>query len=164
MSADKDQKQTKPRVTGRPLEYTPVIGDAICERLCDGESLRKICEDESMPARSTVFRWLSIVTAFSDQYARAREAQADALFDDMLLIADTPMLGEKVKELPGGKKEKTSGDMIEHRKLQVETRKWIAGKLRPKKYGDRTQMQLTGPDGEDGTPTAIQVTIVDPKR
>ncbi|MGU3399158.1 terminase small subunit protein [Brucellaceae bacterium D45D] len=164
MASDKEKKADSSHTTGRPLEYSQAIGDAICERLCDGESLRKICEDENMPARSTVFRWLSLVTAFSDQYAHAREAQADAIFDDMLLIADTPVAGEKVKELPGGKKEITTGDMIEHRKLQVETRKWIAGKLRPKKYGDRTQMQLTGPDDGDGTPTAIQVTIVDPKR
>ncbi|HWT63349.1 MAG TPA: terminase small subunit protein [Ochrobactrum sp.] len=144
--------------------FSQEMADAICERIADGDSLRTICADERFPARSTVFKWLSQHEAFADQYAHAREAQADAIFDDMLNIADTPVEGEKTKVTSDGKIETTTGDMIEHRRLQVETRKWMAGKLRPKKYGDRTQMQLTGPDGDDGAPTAIQVTIVDPKR
>lgn len=131
-------------VTGRPTDYSQDIADMICERLADGESLRSICEADDLPARSTVFRWLSLHPEFQDQYARAREAQADAIFDEMIDIADNPLIGEKTKTLPDGKKETTTGDMIEHRRLQVETRKWMAGKLRPKKYSDKLDLNVSG--------------------
>lgn len=127
--------------TGRPTDYNEAIADAICERIADGESLRSICDDPEMPARSTVFKWLSRHTAFADQYARAREAQADAIFDDILSIADTPVIGEKTKTDSEGKTETTTADMIEHRRLQVDARKWMAGKLRPKKYGDKLDVE-----------------------
>lgn len=117
------------------------MGDVICERLSDGESLRSICAADNMPNRATVFRWLTKNTEFSDQYARAREAQADAIFDDILMIADTMQMGKKVKRMPGGKLETVTGDMIEHRRLQVDARKWMAGKLRPKKYGDKIDVE-----------------------
>ncbi len=141
MEIEQDQK------TGRPTDYSQDIADMICERLAGGESLRSICGNETFPARSTVFRWLSLHPEFQDQYARAREAQADAIFDEMIDIADNPLIGEKTKTLPDGKKETTTGDMIEHRRLQVETRKWMAGKLRPKKYGDKVVNEHSGPDG-----------------
>lgn len=132
------------QTVGRPTDYSQDIADLICERLADGESLRSICADKSFPARSTVFRWLSLQPEFSDQYTRAREAQADAIFDEMIDIADNPLIGEKTKTLPDGKKETTTGDMIEHRRLQVETRKWMAGKLRPKKYSDKLDLNVSG--------------------
>jgi hypothetical protein len=132
---------------GRPSSYTPALADLICERLANGESLRAICTDAGMPAKSTVFKWLCENKAFSDQYARARETQADSLFDDILTIADTPVVGEKRKTLPDGKVEVSTGDMIEHRRLQVDARKWMAGKLAPKKYGEKITQEVTGADG-----------------
>ncbi|WP_395449387.1 hypothetical protein ACHMW7_05805 [Aminobacter sp. UC22_36] len=45
--------------------------------------------------------------SFADQYARAREAQADALFDDILDIADTTQIGVKTKEAADGSIETT---------------------------------------------------------
>lgn len=138
----------KPKPTGRPSSFTQETAVTICARLADGESLRSICEGEGLPTKTTVMRWLADdrYTAFRDQYARAREMQADALFDDILHIADTPLIGTKTKTTSDGKTEVSEGDMIEHRRLQVDARKWMAGKLQPKKYGEKTQ--LTGADGE----------------
>lgn len=120
-------------------KFSEELADRICERLADGESLRSICADEEMPDKSTVFRWLAANETFRDQYARAREAQADTLFDEILHIADTPQMGEKT-EVSDGKIKVVSGDMIDHRRLQVDARKWMAGKLRPKKYGERLEL------------------------
>ena len=128
----------------RASDYSDEKADAICERLADGESLRSICRDDDMPDKATVLRWLGVHEAFRDQYARAREMQADALFDEALDIADTPVEGVKTKTTSDGKLEETRGDMIEHRRLQVETRKWMVGKLAPKKYGDKVQNEHTG--------------------
>jgi hypothetical protein len=32
-------------------------------------------------------------------------------------------------------------------RLRVDARKWVAAKLLPKKYGDRIQQEVSGPDG-----------------
>lgn len=106
--------------------YSVVIADAICERLAEGESLRAICSDNSMPCKAAVFRWLSERPEFADQYARAREEQAEALADELVAIADGPV-GEDSAVL-------TARD-----RLRVDARKWVASKLKPKKYGDRIQ-------------------------
>jgi hypothetical protein len=128
----------------RQTTYSDKVADMICTRIAEGESLRAICRDEGSPSMSMVFRWLNDNAAFREQYARAREAQADAIFDEMLDIANTPMIGEKTKVGSDGKTETTSGDMIEHRRLQIETRKWMASKLQPKKYGDKLDLNVDG--------------------
>ena len=152
--------------TGRPTKFSQALADAICERIADGDSLRTICDEEGFPARSTVFKWLSENKAFSDQYARAREEQADALFDEILSIADDGRNDWMERHNNDGEAIgwRENGEALRRSQLRVDARKWMAGKLRPKRYGDRTQMELTGPQGEDGEPTAIQFTIVDPKR
>ena len=142
---------------GRPSEFTQETADIICERIADGESLRAICSEDEMPNKATIFRWLAANESFSDQYARARETQADSLFDEILTIADTPMEGTKTKVTANGT-EITTGDMIEHRRLQVDARKWMAGKLRPKKYGEKITQELTGADGAALVPV-LNVTI-----
>ena len=139
----------------RPSAFTQKIGDLICEQLSDGISLREICSAANMPNRSTVFRWLAANALFRDQYARAREAQADAIFDEILHIADTPQTGQKTVSKATGM-EVTEADMIEHRRLQVDARKWIAGKLAPKKYGEKLDV---GIGGIEGAP-AVKINIV----
>ena len=122
---------------GRPSDYTPEIAAEICHRLAQGNSLRSICRADDMPSERAVFNWLQKHDEFVQQYARAREAQADTLADEILDISNTPILGVKTKIGKDGV-ETTEGDMIEHRRLQVDARKWLAGKLAPKKYGDKT--------------------------
>jgi len=123
----------------RPSTYTPELADLICEQIADGKSLRSICAAEGMPGKSTVFRWLAENEAFRDQYARAREAQADALADDILDIADYSARDTYTDE---NGNERTNTEVVARSRLRVDARKWIAAKLKPKVYGDRTE--LTG--------------------
>jgi len=135
---------------GRPSIFTQEIADAICDKLADGESLRKICLADDMPGKATVFRWLATDKTFQDQYARAREAQADTLADEILDIADdgsNDFMGDD---------EKYNGDAVQRSRLRVDARKWLAGKLRPKVYGDKT---LIGSDPENPLPTGFAVTF-----
>jgi hypothetical protein len=90
-------KPRKRRPVGRPSLFTTELGDEICNRIADGESLRAICEDAEMPHKATVFRWLSTEQHkdFRNQYIRARDVQADVIFDEMLDITDTPVVGLK---------------------------------------------------------------------
>lgn len=118
----------------RPSKLSQPLCDAICDRIADGESLRKICDADDMPNKATVFRWLADNPAFSDQYARARESQADTMADDILTIADDGLNDSYVDD--NGNK-RTDQDVIARSRLRVEARKWLASKMAPKKYGDK---------------------------
>jgi hypothetical protein len=123
---------------GRPSDFNQEIVERICERIADGESLRTICDDDDMPAKSTVFKWLSLHANFADQYARARETQADTIFDEILSIADDGSNDWMVRKHGESESWVENGEAIRRSVLRVDARKWMAGKLRPKKYGDKT--------------------------
>ena len=135
-------------VTGRPSDYTQEIADTICERLSNGESLRSICSSEEMPSKAAVCRWLAKHESFRDQYARAREIQADAHFDEMLDIADDAANDWMRREGKDGEGSyAVNGEHIQRSRLRVDARKWVLGKLNPKKYGDKIINEHSGPDG-----------------
>jgi hypothetical protein len=69
---------------GRPTSYNDKVAAEICSLIAEGNSLRSICKRNKMPDKATVIRWLGVHREFSDQYARAREAQADKLFEECL--------------------------------------------------------------------------------
>jgi len=135
--------------------YDETIGMIICERLAEGESLRAICKDEGLPSRTTVFKWLIDNPQFASQYARAREAQADALFEDILEIADDSR--QDVKIVGEDEREVCNTEFVQRARLRVDARKWMAGKLAPKKYGDKVAMEHSGADGQ--SLPATQVTV-----
>lgn len=128
----------------RPTSYNETVARDICVRLMEGESLASICADEDMPARSSVYLWLHDNSEFSDRYARAREVQATTFFDEVQQISDNTMLGEKRTIKPDGTIEIVQADMIEHRRLRVDARKWMAARLAPKKYGDKIDHEHSG--------------------
>lgn len=136
--ADKDTT-----AIGRPTKFSEELASKICARLMDGESLRTICLDPDMPARSTVHLWLASNSSFSDQYAIARDRQADTIFDEILDIADDGSNDwmEKRDEEGGNLGWKENGESIQRSRLRVDARKWMAGKLRPKKYGDKLELE-----------------------
>ena len=119
-------------MAGRPSDYTPEICAEICARLIEGESLRRICLDESMPGRRTVLDWLDEHEEFRAKYARARELQGDAEHDKMADIEDDALAGKVAPDVA---------------RVVLASKQWRASKLAPKKYGDRTQLEHTGRDG-----------------
>ncbi|MGL5735469.1 MAG: hypothetical protein ACRCYS_11435 [Beijerinckiaceae bacterium] len=130
---------------GRPCNYTQAIADEVCERIALGETLIAICEDDWMPHLATVYRWMQREDRndFREAYARARELQADTYFDRVQEVARTPMEGSVVTVGPDGITERRE-DMLGHRRLMVDALKWQAGKLRPKKYGDKLDLTTDG--------------------
>lgn len=132
-------------------EFSQELFDTICERIAEGESLRDICKSEDMPNKATVFRWLASNQALSDQYARARESQADALFDDILEIADNATNDWMERNGEDGSGWSVNGDHIQRSKLRIDARKWMAGKLRPKVYGDKLEI-----DGKVGLTVTLE--------
>ena len=133
-----------PQKTGRPTKFNQQTADLICMMLSEGMSLRQILKADTvgaLPAQSTVYEWLIRHPLFAEQYARAREEQADTNADEILEIAD-----EHPPEYTD-EKGRTSLDItyIQWQKNRIEARKWTAAKLRPKKYGDR--MAVEGVEG-----------------
>lgn len=136
---------------GRPAILTAELSDQICAEIATtSKSLKTICSDEKLPNVSTVLRWLRENEEFRNQYTRAKQEQADFLAEEILDISDdgsndfmTIIKGDVSYEVEN--KEWTSRS-----KLRVESRKWIASKLKPKKYGDKLDVttdgdKLTGP-------------------
>ena len=97
-----------------------------------------------MPAKSTVCRWLAADKSFQDQYARAREVQADSWADDILDISDD---GSNDTYTDGDGNERTNQDVIARSRLRVDTRKWLMARMAPKKYGDKITQEHQGADG-----------------
>ena len=122
---------------GRPSIYTQELATEICNELIEGKSLREICRRKDMPDLSTVLDWAKNKEEFSVQYMRARDMQAEGFVDQLLDIT------------------KQEDDTAKAR-LMSDNIKWIACKVIPKKYGDKTQLQNLDKDGE---PADASITV-----
>lgn len=114
---------------GRPSDFTQQVADDICDRLCDGESLRSICRDETMPAMGTVMRWVATNEAFREQYAHAREAQGEVDADNVSDLGARCARGEIDPQAA---------------RVAMDAAKWSAAKRVPKKYGEKLDLNHGG--------------------
>lgn len=119
---------------GKPTKYTTELADRICSLIASShKSMATICKEVGI-GYTTHTDWLRTNKEYSDKYARAKEDQADYLAEEMIDISEhteedhTPFTGANV---------------IQRDRLRVETRKWIASKLKPKKYGDKLDIEHT---------------------
>jgi len=135
------------------MAFNQKIADAVCERLAAGESLNAICKDDGFPTETTIRRWaLEDVQGFASKYARAREVQAHFLAEQIITISDTPQEGVETTVKADGTQETKHGDMLGHRKLQVDARKWYLSKVLPKVYGDKLELA-----GDQNAPLTVVV-------
>ena len=114
---------------GRPSDYNLDLADLICSRISNGESMRSICRDDDMPAMQTIWRWLREKHEFSERYARAKDESADAHAERILETIDR-VLDEDVNPNAG--------------RVAIDGLKWVASKLKPKRYGERIRADLVG--------------------
>lgn len=103
----------------------------IIQRIELGESLRAILRDKDMPSRTLFYQWLRDDKDKVDQYARATEVRADAIFDEIFEIADNS---------EGDDAAFVGVNRIHRHKLQIDARKWALSKMNPKKYGERLHL------------------------
>ena len=150
--SENKKKEVAIKKIGRPTLFNQDLVDTICERIANGESLRSICKDDDMPAMSVIFRWLSEddKKGFQDQYARAREQQAETLADELLSIADdsTNDWMEKTDHEGNQIGWMFNKENVQRSRVRIDTRKWIASKLKPKKYGDFNRTEVTGENSD----------------
>jgi hypothetical protein len=130
---------TKP-TRRRRHDYSPEIADLICDRIASGASLRQICQDANMPARSTIFLWLEEHEDFGRSYTLARQIQIEDLMDEILEIADDSSNDWIDREGPDGKKYRTA--FIESFRASTSTlrlQSWVEFEFlgSPQDYGER---------------------------
>lgn len=162
----------------KPSVYSQEILDAICEELAKGRPMTVICrelaEQGTALAPRTVRDWANERDEdgkptergrhVSAALAAARELGEEALAEECLEIADTPLEGEETKTDAKGKViEVKRGDMLGHRKLQIETRLKLLAKFNPKRWGDKVSQEISGPGGGPvETITRVERRIVRP--
>ena len=120
------------KAIGRPTDYNEELAAKICSRIACGESLRKICQEDQMPSASSVFLWLTKHPSFSENYAKAQQERSEAMYEEMLDIGDDVM---------------PDPAEVAKARLRVDTRKWALARMNPKKYGDKLETTLQGPNG-----------------
>lgn len=116
----------------------------ICERIMLGESVIAICRDDDMPARSTVMGWIAKDPAFRAAYSAAKAMLAEAFAEEIIEISDDAsgdwVDGETGKEL--------DREHVQRSRLRVDSRKWLAAKLAPKRYGEASMIRVGDLDGD----------------
>lgn len=142
------KKPGPPKGTGgRPSIYTPELTAEILSRISNGESLRKITSSEGMPCMDTVWKWILRHPDFAEQYAKAREEQAETYADEIIAIID-----EQPQQVVDDKGvARTDSGWVAWQRNRVDARKWVASKLKPKKYGDRVALA-----GDAEAPVVVQ--------
>lgn len=162
--AKKAAKKPAAAATHGNSKYSPQMVEKICELLVCGEngtpeSLRSICSKEGMPSVNAVMRWLGKYEDFRKQYARAKELQQEYYAEEIIDIADDctdDVIFLTAEDSHGeGAKPVIKHSAIARAKLRIDTRRWLMGKLAPKKYGDKIAL-----GGDDDAP-AIRVAADD---
>ena len=109
----------------------------------EGMSLRSALSQDFMPSNETFYKWLDSDEVKSKQYARACEKRADAIFEEILNIADESHSDKKT--MPDGR-EVVDSEVVQRSRLRVDARKWMLSKMNPKKYGDKVEQTIQGGD------------------
>lgn len=128
----------------------------VCSQIEIGRSVNEILSQDNMPNRDTFYEWMRNDKDLSDKYARSMDIRADYYFDEMLKVAYTTEEGESTIDAPTGITVHKS-DMIAHRRLKVDTLKWVVSRMNPKKYGDK--MDVTS-DGNELNSAPSKIVIV----
>lgn len=108
-----------------PARFT----DAICAWLEEGKPLEDWCAEEGRPSPQLVRQWKREIPAFGVAYARAREEGGMVLAERMRKTAATP------SDHP---------DDVAHRRLMIDTDKWLLARWFPTQFGDKQQHEHAG--------------------
>lgn len=130
----------------RPKMYTPGLCKRICNRIMLGETLTSICNEPDMPAKVTIAKWLADprMVDFRNEYYNARRIQAELRVDEAFDIADDCSRDwiEEYDRDGNFLGYKPDNEAIQRSKLRVDTRKWFAGKMLPRLYGENSQVDI----------------------
>lgn len=150
-----EQEDTRP--VGRPSDYTPELGEEICDAIATSSyGITTLCKaHEHWPDKVTIYRWIAKIPEFCNQYTQAKKAQAELMVDEMIEIADQTVFDTYVNDEG---KLVPDHEYMQRSRLRIDTRKWMACKLIPKVYGDRVHNKVSG--DEDGPPVKVESDVI----
>lgn len=124
---------------GRKSSYTPKLAEKVLESLRLTGSLHRTCKEVGV-GRTAVINWVTEdIDGFASEYARCKLEGIDALVEDTLEIGDEPPPVLQNGAIDHG--------AVAHAKLRIETRRWLAERMAPKKYGLKQGLDMTNSDG-----------------
>lgn len=130
---------------GRPSKFTQELADEICTRLANGETLLRMCrEQDHMPVRSVVSRWVATNPAFADRVASAREAGSHVLVEETRDIADDGANDWMALHHADNVGYRVNGEHVQRSKLRIEQRWREAEAILPRVYGKRQTIEHAG--------------------
>lgn len=130
--------------------------DWIISEIESGKSLISALNTNGMPSTSTFYIWLETEKEKSKRYACACEVRELLILDEILTIADS----QENDAIETDNGIITNHNAINRNRLQIDSRKWMLGKLNPKKYGDKIDM-TSGGEKIQNTPSSINVRIIE---
>ena len=140
--AEKLPNQNKSIFNRNKIPYDKEVGDFVCDEIATCTfGLRKIISfNPGLPSYETINQWRLDSEYFGNQYARAKQIQADLMIEECLDIIDDGRNDwmEKLSEDGTPIGWVINGEHVQRSRARVDTRKWIACKLAPKIYGDKT--------------------------
>lgn len=119
--------------------FTLEIAHSICAEIIDGKSLRTICKMDGMPSRRNVMFWLTQYAEFKELYDRACMERAEAYVEEIMDIADDGSNDWMENNDPENPGYRLNGEHVQRSRVRIDTRKWYATKVKPKKYGDKVE-------------------------
>ncbi|MCH5285599.1 MAG: helix-turn-helix domain-containing protein [Akkermansiaceae bacterium] len=136
--ADDSRVERKP---GRPCAYTAKVGAAVCELIADGASRREAARVLNIPRR-TLEAWLERKPEFKARYEVAAQARLYLMEERLLELSE-----EAARVAQEAQDASLARVRLEAIKMEMDAVKWQLCKLLPRKYGDKSQMEISGKDG-----------------
>ena len=113
-----------------PMPFNEGAADQILEAISEGVGLVTFLKQRTdLPSYATVMRWVRDNPEFAAQYACAREDMADHDADKIADVAAAVAAGSMDPQAA---------------RVAIDAYKWSAGKRRPKRYGDKLEIENTG--------------------
>ncbi|PHS02118.1 MAG: hypothetical protein COA78_21980 [Blastopirellula sp.] len=121
---------------GRPTKYTEELAIEICNHIgAGGLSLLDISKLDGMPSKTSILSWINRYDYFLSHYVKAQEQRAGHMSERIVDVA----FDDNVDPA--------------HKRIQVDTLKWLMSKQVPKRYGDKIEhTNIEGKEAVD-TPT-----------
>jgi hypothetical protein len=124
-------------IMGRPVKWPqdhPVWGE-IVYRVSAGKSLSTVLRDPDLPSWPMFYAMMEQDPKLRQAYDKAVQDRADRMADEILELSDM--------EMPEGLEGAMASAWVQQKRMQVDARKWIASKLKPRTYGDRIDVAVT---------------------
>jgi hypothetical protein len=142
MTTKRTKQTTKTEKPSAP-NYEELFNKVLVEIAEEGISARKACTVVGLE-RKKFYKMLEENEERSNQYARACEDRSDLIFEEILEIADDSSEDSIIVNKKGGESyEILNKEFVERSKVRIDARKWALGKMQPKKYGDKVDVDLS---------------------